>query len=363
MCRIRDSSVQGPNHLAVDHSADGVWIDPVSDDLLVGDMKQWAEINNVKPMRIPGYWLLGKTTSTERSPSKSKPSSTSTQRGRGKVILFFHGGAYISRSAHPSDSIANITRALIDAGSPHIKVALSIEYRLSSGAPFPAANPFPAAILDALSGYVYLLKLGYLPEDIIVAGDSAGGNLALALTRYIIELGTKGVTTSASDNSRTALRSPGALLLLSPWVDLGAGLRPPLIGSSFIQNLTSDFVGGPHSQSELYATHAYAGNLGPSSLRANAYISPASPEIAEVNFKGFPRACIVSGDAEVGLDAIRVLKDRMVADLGKGGRGGDGVVYHEFVDAFHDFVGFEWFEPQRTQALKEVAAWFDRVLK
>ena len=65
---------------------------------------------------------------------------------------------------------------------------LSVDYRVSAmGSPGNAntKNPYPSALLDALAGYSYLIKtLGFTSQNITIAGDSAGGNLALALARY-----------------------------------------------------------------------------------------------------------------------------------------------------------------------------------
>lgn len=86
---------------------------------------------------------------------------------------------------------------------------LSVDYRkLRDG-------PFPAALLDAVSGYAYLLSIGVRPSSIIVGGDSAGGHLTLALTRYLRdELEHKEL--------------PKALLLFSPWCNMENEFGPRL---------------------------------------------------------------------------------------------------------------------------------------
>ena len=61
-----------------------------------------------------------------------------------------------------------------------------LEYRLSSAPPFKAANPFPASLIDAISGYRYLVEdIGFHPSRIVLSGDSAGGGIALNLARYL----------------------------------------------------------------------------------------------------------------------------------------------------------------------------------
>lgn len=88
-----------------------------------------------------------------------------------------HGGAYTLGSANPKDGAAVLTRDVLKKCGPSIERVFSLEYRLSSAPPYPAANPFPAALLDALAGYRYLTQFGFKAENIILLGDSAGANL------------------------------------------------------------------------------------------------------------------------------------------------------------------------------------------
>lgn len=160
-----------------------------------------------------------------------------------------HGGGYRIGTAHEKDSTANIVRSLIK-DTPVTKI-LSVDYRLMDDAPFPAARkpskvgkavpsgwfcsvlsgPTPAPptspVIDALTGYAYLVETCRIPPSrIVVAGDSAGGNLTLALTRYL------------RDENIFAL--PAALLLLSPWTDMSHSHRGPK--SSWETNEQSDYV-------------------------------------------------------------------------------------------------------------------------
>lgn len=71
-------------------------------------------------------------------------------------------------------------------------------------------SPFPAAIHDAVASYKYLVDdLKIPPPSITVGGDSAGGNLAMALILYL------------RDHDMPQV---GSALLISPWVDLTASL-------------------------------------------------------------------------------------------------------------------------------------------
>lgn len=104
-----------------------------------------------------------------------------------KVIYFIHGGAYALYSAHPGEATSNAPRGLLEH-TPTIRRAFLIEYRRTKGPPDNPIHPFPTALLDAIAGYNYLVReVGFDPSDIILQGDSAGGNLSLALVRYLIE--------------------------------------------------------------------------------------------------------------------------------------------------------------------------------
>ena len=113
----------------------------------------------------------------------------------------------------------------------------------------------------------------------------------------------------------------------------------------------SDFLLPPSDPSTESGPRAFVGPHG-EAFRTHVYVSPASKtlETTEI-FKGFPPAFISVGDAEIFLDQIRTLKERMIRDLG------DKVAYLESKDAWHDFIGFPFFEPQRSEALTAIAKW------
>ncbi len=113
--------------------------------------------------------------------------------GRHRAILYCHGGGYTSGNLGYarvlSSKLANATGYDV----------LSFEYRLAP------EFPYPAAVEDALRAWDHLMLLGYGARDIVVAGDSAGGNLALVLCLRLKAAGR---------------RLPRALVLMSPWTDM-----------------------------------------------------------------------------------------------------------------------------------------------
>jgi len=177
--------------------------------------------------------------------------------------------------------------------------------------------PFPAALIDALAGYLYLAKLGFSEEDIVLVGDSAGGNLILALTRYLL---------LNKEQQPQLPKPPAALVLLSPWADASEPFlsdRSPQ--SSAIMNAERDWLIGGLARAG--ATVFLGGRPEHVELAyRNPYISPASPILLgltpdsptrTISFKGFPRTFIDSGRFELLYDQIHRLADAMVEDLGE----------------------------------------------
>lgn len=110
-----------------------------------------------------------------------------------KLILYVHGGGYVSGSCSDHRGIVSYFAKLTGF------TTLIYEYKLAP------EFPFPAAIDDSLKIYRWLLANGYKPENILVAGESAGGGLCLALLLAIKE---------------NSVPLPVAGLAISPWTDL-----------------------------------------------------------------------------------------------------------------------------------------------
>ncbi|CAD6572327.1 MAG: hypothetical protein TREMPRED_000499 [Tremellales sp. Tagirdzhanova-0007] len=113
---------------------------------------------------------------------------------------------YTGKKANPEDSETDLTSSIAKSLVIHspINYVLSIDYRLA-----PTA-PWPLPLLDAISSYRYLLDEGISEKDIVIAGDSAGGHLALALIRWVRDEG-----------AALGFSGPRGLVVMSPWVDVG----------------------------------------------------------------------------------------------------------------------------------------------
>lgn len=152
-----------------------------------------------------------------------------------RAILYIHGGAWITGSPQTHRSI---TRRLVRlTGMP----VYAVDYRLAP------EHPWPAALDDCMSAYDALLARGLMPQHIVVAGDSAGGNLTLALA---LRLKAEGKP------------MPAALVALSPATDLTGS------GESYRTNARSDAVFTPDLMAKFAPLY-----IGDADVR-NPFVSP-----------------------------------------------------------------------------------------
>ncbi|PJE43118.1 MAG: alpha/beta hydrolase [Pseudomonas sp.] len=173
------------------------------------------------------------------------------------AILYLHGGAYVLGSLRTHRGLAS---HIAKAGRTRV---LLIDYRLAP------ENPYPAALDDALTAYKWIQETTGLPTNrIIIAGDSAGGGLALATAIRLRESGQ-------------AL--PRALICLSPWTDL------TFSGTSINSQLKQDPFFSSTDQLQMAAS-AYAGEHDLS----NPEISPRL-----ANYQGLPEIFIQVGSDEI----------------------------------------------------------------
>lgn len=168
------------------------------------------ESTQTKVNHIPAAWITTPGASRER------------------VILFFHGGGYNSgsiKSHRPlAANIGNASKARV----------LLVDYRLAP------EHLFPAAVEDAESAYGWLLSNEISPDQIIVAGDSAGGGLAISLLIRLRDAGES---------------LPAAAVCLSPWMDLTCS------GESWRTNTGKDLMLDPGAIME--SARLYLGETDP----------------------------------------------------------------------------------------------------
>ncbi|PPQ97549.1 hypothetical protein CVT26_002334 [Gymnopilus dilepis] len=332
---ILNSSVGGvsksPSFLAIEggKGVNGVWVSPGL-DLIQGLIKKQCDDAGIGPVKLPGYWYTRKGEAFEANEASKAD----------KVLYTLHGGGFVAFSAHPSDSLAPIAHGILKE-SRELKSVFAIEYRLSKwDMKSSTSNPFPTALVDAITGYNYLVnEVGYTPSNVIIEGDSAGANLALALMRYLLE------------TNIPSLPPPGGLILVCPWSDLSLSHVKP--GSSALPTRNADVLtptnDGPGTS--YYSVRSYVGPTNLAAASTDPYISPASLDMPNPGFKKFPQTLMIAGEAELQLDMMRTLRDRMAEDMG------DRLDYYEVPDAVHDFLCLDWFEPERTSTLRKMAEW------
>jgi acetyl esterase/lipase len=188
------------------------------------------------------------------------------------VVLYFHGGVYVMGDAFLGVDLAS------QVGRRTRAKVISVDYRLAP------EHPYPAAVDDALAAYEALLHNGTAPSDIVFAGESAGGGLAVA------------TLVNARDRG---LPLPAAAFVMSPYTDLtltGATMKTkrdtdPLLSLEALRARVVDYTSGRDA--------------------AQGLISPLFAELT-----GLPPLIIQAGTHEVLLDdAVRLAAAAATADV------------------------------------------------
>ena len=168
---------------------------------------------------VPGNCQIEEDQLGGRPATWIRPDGAPTDR----LIFFLHGGGYIGGSVRYSrNSAADLAR------SCGLQL-LSLDYRLAPEHPYPAARD------DVLAAMGELIERGYACGNIMMAGESAGGGLALAATLAILDAGWD---------------RPAAVVALSPWCDLTLGNITLEANDGKDIMLTPYFL---HLAAELYA--------------------------------------------------------------------------------------------------------------
>jgi monoterpene epsilon-lactone hydrolase len=188
------------------------------------------------------------------------------------VVLYFHGGVYVIGDAFLAAELAS------QVGRRTRAKVISVDYRLAP------EHPYPAAVDDAFAAYDALLHNGTAPSDIVFAGESAGGGLAIA------------TLVNARDHG---LPLPAAAFVMSPYADLTlAGTTidtkrelDPLLSREALQARIPDYTAGH-----------------------DAALGLISPIFADLT--GLPPVIIQAGSHEVLLDdAVRLARQAATADV------------------------------------------------
>ena len=226
------------------------------------------------------------------------------QSARTRCILYFHGGGYVAMSARTHRAVTSRLGTWSNAS------LFALDYRLAP------EFPFPAALEDALAAWRALIAMGGRASRMVLAGDSAGGGLAMALLLALREVNEP---------------LPAAAVLFSPWTDLAA------TGESIVDNSDVDALMFGSWVAPM-ARHYLADTPGTHPL--------VSPVYADLT--GLPALFIQVGDSEVLLDdSLRLVDNARKA--------GVETTLQIWPGVPHGWQIFASFLPEARDALREAS--------
>lgn len=231
---------------------------------------------------------------------------------RKRVILYIHGGAFVVCSAATHRPL--VARLAVASQT----AALSICYRLAP------EHPFPAPLEDCQAAYRWLISNGYSARSIVVGGDSAGGNLTLALLISLRDAGEP---------------LPAAAFCLSPVTDL------TMAGGSRQSRAPADPIFGDMPDADKLVEHYWRGQD-----PANPLISPMLADL-----RGLPPLLFHVGEDEILLDDSVLIAERARA------AGVDARVV-VWPGMWHVFQAFFMFVPQAQESVRQIGEFIQAVL-
>lgn len=226
-----------------------------------------------------------------------------------RVLLFLHGGGYILKS--PAMHRVLVGRLAEIAGCR----AFMLDYRLAP------EHPFPAALEDASAAYEGLLAQGIAPTKIVVAGDSAGGGLAVALLLHLRDRG---------------LPLPAAAALLSPWLDCSVA------GESIAAMQRQDPVLQARDLRQWGAFYTGSNDV------RNPLISPLFASV-----QGLPPLLIHVGEHEI-------LREEAVQFAANVRAAGGNAALKLWPGQLHDFQVFAGLVPEGKKSIAELGAFLQQ---
>lgn len=266
---------------------------------------------NVSPEAVGGIWRPG-------------PPPADAAASLKKVVLHIHGGAFV-RDPPGTEAQGFLSTTLLSHAG--VDAVFSLRYRLSGHG---GRNPFPAAVQDALTAYLYLVRgLGLPPSAVTLSGDSAGGNISVALLRYLSEFG-----------AQLGVEPPARAVLIAPWVAPAACFPRRPVGELRVEQLekyNSDILPSSFLRWGI-KTYAPGGDV--EATRDNAYIHALGHP-----FKAGVPVLVSVGEAEILSTDVEVWAREM------SGYGGGGVNRVE--------VYFEKNAPHDTLLIGDALKWED----
>ncbi|KIJ54285.1 hypothetical protein M422DRAFT_153656 [Sphaerobolus stellatus SS14] len=254
---------------------------------------------------LSGEWVISKhlwhrLQAEWKATKEGKQKKSQENRSIQRIVLYLHGGAYYVSSAAGHRLLTIPFSKFAEAR------VLAIDYRLAP------ETKFPGPLHDVVYAYMRLLDdLNIPPENILIAGDSAGGGLSLALLMYLRDNGYP---------------MPAGAILFSPWVDLTMSCE------SWDSNKDCDLICLPEPGDHMDPILCYLGKEGIAKYLTHPYASPLFG-----SFEGLPPLLIQCGDAERLRDEITLLGH-------KAAMAGVDVRHDLFKDGVHVFQAFPHLE-------------------
>lgn len=234
----------------------------------------------------------------------------SEERDDSRILLQLHGGGYVGAMRNVYRKFAVLYNELGKGMD-----VLTVDYRVAP------EYPFPAALEDSIYAYNWLINRGWHPNEILLAGDSAGGGLAMALCLYL---------------KKQNRELPGGLIAMSPWTDMTQS------GESYEKNYHLDPNFG-NSSDTLINNKEYIGGNDPK----NPFLSPAFGD-----FSGFPPMLIQVGSYEMLLSDSEIVAS-------KAKEAGVKVRFSIYEGMFHVFQMALHRLPESKKAWAEVGHFLD----
>lgn len=242
-----------------------------------------------------------------------------------KAIYYLHGGCYICGL---TNNYHSFLREFCDLKNDLTVVLL--DYKTAPEYQYPVQLNEALDLWDELTD-----RRGYRPENIVIGGDSSGGNLALAMMLKIRDAGRK---------------MPAGAFLLSPWTDM------TMSGESYIRNYPKDVEIGERKaalteekrkklmDSDLYSFIGTADRKSP-------YVSPCFG-----SYEGFPSMFFAVGEDEMLLDdtleVVEKLKNAKVS-----------VICERKPDMFHTYVLYKNLMPESRESFSKMKSFVQEALR
>jgi acetyl esterase/lipase len=260
-----------------------------------------VKIEKIQINGIPAEWQIVPNANSER------------------ILLYFHGGGWIMGSPHTcrlfTVELARVTKMRV----------LSIDYRLAP------EYPYPAGLEDCVASYKWLLSNGIKPKNIIIAGDSAGGNLTLST---LIKLRDEGIPL------------PAGSIPLSPAIDFSFVDDISLLDDLYIKNAKTDPILADIGVYWWYYVYVAGAN-------------PRDPLISPIfaNLKGLPPILIQASNCEILINEMKLFYERAK-------KAGVNITLQTWDDMVHVFQGFGLhYFPEAKEAIGKIEEFTRNILK